>query len=106
LNCPNCGSDKINLKGLRLGKQRYLCKECGKWFTQKEIKEKPNSLLVKISERYSDDELRAIANGQGTTNVRSAFPVTFSGDIFKFMFITDTHEGSQWVRDEWLESCL
>ena len=33
INCQNCGSEKIILKGMRRGKQRYKCLDCGKWFS-------------------------------------------------------------------------
>lgn len=34
MDCPNCGSTKVQKKGKRAGKQRYRCKECGASFTE------------------------------------------------------------------------
>jgi transposase-like protein len=36
-DCPECGSDKIGLRGFRVSSlgnktQRAKCKDCGKWF--------------------------------------------------------------------------
>lgn len=33
ITCPNCGSTKARSKGLRNGKNRFLCKDCGKYYT-------------------------------------------------------------------------
>lgn len=32
MKCPDCQSTQINKNGRRLGKQRYLCKDCGRQF--------------------------------------------------------------------------
>ena len=32
--CPNCGSNKVHKKGMRVGKQRYKCPACGANFTE------------------------------------------------------------------------
>ena len=32
MNCPHCGSDKINKNGTRNDKQNYICKQCRKQF--------------------------------------------------------------------------
>ena len=34
MNCPNCNSDHLQKKGMRAGKQRYRCAECGSCFTE------------------------------------------------------------------------
>ncbi len=38
MECKRCGSNKINKNGNSLGKQRYICKECGKTFFDTEPK--------------------------------------------------------------------
>jgi transposase-like protein len=35
MNCKHCGGDKLKKNGTSRGKQRYLCKECGKTFSDK-----------------------------------------------------------------------
>ena len=37
-NCPNCGSDKMEKRGMQHGKQRYQCKSCYKWCNSGTIK--------------------------------------------------------------------
>jgi transposase-like protein/AcrR family transcriptional regulator len=34
MKCPDCGSQRISKNGHRYGKQRYLCKDCGRQFLQ------------------------------------------------------------------------
>lgn len=34
MNCPRCGSIKINKNGTRKGKQNYICKHCRKQFLE------------------------------------------------------------------------
>ncbi len=37
--CPHCHSSRLSKNGHRHGKQRYLCKDCGKQFLEKSIQE-------------------------------------------------------------------
>ena len=32
--CPNCGSMKLSKNGSKRGLQRYICRSCGKYFTE------------------------------------------------------------------------
>lgn len=32
--CPECGSSKIGKRGSRDGRQKYQCKECGRFFIE------------------------------------------------------------------------
>ena len=34
MECPKCKSIKLQRKGMRAGKQRYKCTECGSSFTE------------------------------------------------------------------------
>lgn len=34
MNCPECNSTNLYKKGTRAGKQRYKCKECGRYFVE------------------------------------------------------------------------
>ena len=31
--CPNCGSTSAKTKGMRNGKNRFICKDCGRYYT-------------------------------------------------------------------------
>ena len=48
MKCPNCGSQKIQKKGMRSGKQRYKCTECGANFCWG-VKYKSAPLLEKLN---------------------------------------------------------
>ena len=39
MDCPKCASKKVIMKGMRAGRQRYKCTECGGWFTTPAAKE-------------------------------------------------------------------
>jgi predicted phosphodiesterase len=113
MQCPLCGSERTKKCGLQRGHQRYKCKECGRKF-QGDAEFQPKRLdlpdnadiLLQIDKRYSAEELRAIAAGQGTIKTRKAKPIDFSGDIFKVLCITDTHWGSQYVEDAWYDAAI
>ena len=34
MNCPECNSENLYKKGFRNGKQRYQCKDCGRYFVE------------------------------------------------------------------------
>jgi transposase-like protein len=34
MKCPHCHSEKVSKNGHRHGKQRYICKDCGKQFPE------------------------------------------------------------------------
>ena len=34
MNCPECNSENLYKKGTRAGKQRYQCKDCGRYFVE------------------------------------------------------------------------
>ena len=34
MECPECGSNKINKNGQRKEKQNYICKDCGRQFIE------------------------------------------------------------------------
>jgi predicted phosphodiesterase len=66
-----------------------------------------NPILVDIGKKFSDKELRAISNGTG---VGRASPlkvnIDFHGNEVRFGFITDTHMGSIYYREEFLEDFI
>jgi predicted phosphodiesterase len=103
--CPICGGTNTKKNGIRDGKQRYVCHDCDKVFAD-DLDDDYNSILKKIAERYSEAELKYIAEGHGTETARTAKPITFTGDTFKVLVITDTHEGSRWVDDSWLNAAI
>ena len=52
VSCPYCGSRNVIKYGKRKGRQRYLCKMCGKQFTEHSLKDftwhkKPDHIVVK-----------------------------------------------------------
>ena len=100
--CPICKSAHVKKNGEKRGRQTWRCRDCGRQFADSD-----SALIERLKSRYGEDELEAIANGRGTIHPpKVSKPVTFAGDIFKALVITDTHEGSQWVRDEWLDAAI
>jgi putative phosphoesterase len=59
------------------------------------------AIMRKIRERYSPEELRAIASGGRATSSRRT-KVDFSGTSFRFGLLSDTHIGSKADRPEWI----
>lgn len=108
--CPKCGSERIGRNGHKHGKANYYCKDCNRQFAlshDESYDAKPSDVLAKIAERYGPKELEAFSNGHGMgLPTRKAKPINFSGDTFKIMSISDTHDGSQWVRDEWFDAAV
>lgn len=50
MNCPHCGSDKLQKRGKRNGKQRYQCVNCGKKHTEGVIPPKPREIIIRNCE--------------------------------------------------------
>lgn len=62
--------------------------------------EPQDSLIRKITERYTPDELKSIANGRGLNTARSnPKRISFDGDSIKVGFCTDTHIGDESFSD-------
>lgn len=66
--------------------------------------EQTDTLIKKLYERFSHDELSAIANGKSINPARLSRPVIdFKGDDVVIGFITDTHIGEETFEDSlWL----
>jgi predicted phosphodiesterase len=63
-----------------------------------------NATLAKIRDTYSESELRAIANGGRITPGFNRVPIIdFDGDVVTLGVIGDTHIGSQYFVDHWLD---
>ena len=62
--------------------------------------EPQDSLIRKITERYTPDELKSIANGRGLNTARSnPKRISFDGESIKVGFCTDTHIGDESFSD-------
>lgn len=71
------------------------------WINSKKPKtQETNPLLIQIRERYTDGELKSIANGHSTKPISSAANINFNGDWFKWMQISDTHLGSKFTNPD------
>lgn len=64
ITCPKCESTNLRKNGLRQGKQRYACKDCGKQFDIPDSAEEVKAQKAKSSSRVE------------TTNVKDAEPAT------------------------------
>jgi predicted phosphodiesterase len=64
---------------------------------EKKANIKGNTILDKITERYSERELKNIANGHSDMPIAAAAEISFSGQWFKWMQISDTHLGSKYT---------
>ena len=59
-------------------------------------------LMVKLRNRYSDEELRAIAAGQGIAKRFIPFPeIHLNGGHHRILVMSDTHIGSVYSPEEW-----
>lgn len=59
-------------------------------------------LLVKLRERYSDEELKAIAAGEGIAKRYIPFPeIHLEGVHHRILVMSDTHIGSVYSPEEW-----
>lgn len=56
-----------------------------------------NPVIQQILDRYSDSELKSIANGVNKRSVAPASNIEFSGKWFKWMQISDLHLGSKFT---------
>lgn len=61
------------------------------------IEHRMNPDIIKILDRYSEKEIKAIADGHSSIPIVSAENITFSGEWFKWMQISDTHLGSKYT---------
>lgn len=68
--------------------------------TEQAVSQDP--LMVKLRERYSEEELRAIAAGQGIAKRYIPFPeIHLEGVHHRILVISDTHVGSVFAPEEW-----
>jgi len=59
-------------------------------------------LMAKLRERYTTEELRAIASGEGIAKRFIPFPeIHLSGTHHKILVMSDTHIGSVYSPEEW-----
>ena len=65
-------------------------------------------ILREIAERYSDDELKAIAKGgkSYSTETTAVDAGWFDGDTIRFGVLTDTHIGSKYFREDWMDGAV
>ncbi|RLG62611.1 hypothetical protein DRO02_07780 [archaeon] len=70
IRCPRCGSINIIKKGVRRGKsglvQKYLCKSCGTYFSDREcfqgLRHNPVAVVISLDLYYKNVSLRNIAH--------------------------------------------
>ena len=68
---------------------------------------KDGSVLSQIAERYSAEELVQLSRGEGMSDKRLRYEVpVLSGERFRVGVLSDTHIGSVYSPDEWLEAAL
>ena len=46
MNCPFCDSGKVQSRGKRRNRNRYVCMSCGKWFSEKKTVFPPAKILL------------------------------------------------------------
>lgn len=105
---PNNGNTYYNFK--KMGE----LKKGGHTFTAIQEEEEPipllrnpasaqeDPLVTKLRERYSEDELKAIAAGQGIAKRFIPFPeIHLQGAHHRILVISDTHIGSVYSPEEW-----
>jgi predicted phosphodiesterase len=74
---------------------------------KKDEKMPTSSILAQISKMYDENELKAIANGGRLVPGQCKVPsVHFEGHHIKFGFMTDTHYGSLYSPEEWVEAAI
>jgi predicted phosphodiesterase len=107
MTCPACGSGEVKRDGQAKGKQRYQCRKCGHK-TVTLAPQKISPLIGKILDRYTDNELRALAEGGSLHRDKNptAPKITFDGDEFCALFVTDTHIGEESFQDYLWEAAL
>lgn len=104
VNCPECGTPS-GKDGKKRGKQSYRCPACNRQFVYEPNEfnppeGKPNPLVLKILERYTPEELRAISEGASINpHARETPAIDFSGDTYRLGFFTDPHWGSRYTND-------
>lgn len=126
-NCPYCQSDNIQKRGIKHNRQSYHCNACNRWFSTS-LNEKENNitssdsfnvpsadkgeqikenttLVKKLFDRFTVDELKKIADGKAINPKQLERPVlNFEGDELTFGFMTDPHIGSIFFEDSLMES--
>ena len=112
MTCPHCQSARApKTKGIRNGKLRRVCRDCGKYFPDQVAvgprydapKPKIPESLQAIADRYTPEEIRLLAQGHRHNPEQRERPViNFDGHEFVAGFCTDTHWGSQYSpREYW-----
>jgi transposase-like protein len=61
LNCPECGSAQLRRTGLKRGAQRYCCKVCGRYCTDKAPKFSAQTKAMAMQMYLNSMGIRAIA---------------------------------------------
>jgi transposase-like protein len=63
IKCPNCESSRFERKGFRVGKQRYICKDCGRNWTEGLVYTKKNKIkTAKVIQKPKIDFYKEIKN--------------------------------------------
>lgn len=66
-----------------------------------------SSVLRKLQDQYSDDELRVLAKGKGISAHPYVIPnLNFEGRTIKYAYITDTHAGSVYFSEKAFDYAL
>jgi predicted phosphodiesterase len=66
-----------------------------------------NITIKKLLERYTDQELKSIANGRLYNSAQVVQPtINFEGDTFRALFVTDSHWGAKHSPRHYWESAL
>jgi predicted RNA-binding Zn-ribbon protein involved in translation (DUF1610 family) len=58
ITCPKCESTDIRKNGRRQGKQRYICKDCGREFMEADSDKATDKLKVKASSSVKTSEVK------------------------------------------------
>ena len=62
--------------------------------------------LRKIKEKYSEDEIKAMAKGGGFHPKHNSKVIDFDGDIITMGFMTDTHIGSNAFNPDYMRAAF
>ncbi len=65
-----------------------------------------SSLIKKISEKFTVEELQAIAKGHLSQKQYSIPKIDFSGDTYTFGYFTDSHMGSIYFKEHWFDAMV
>ena len=67
MNCPRCESPEVIKRGLKSGFQRYLCKGCGRYFTDRPPRFSPGIKARAVDMYLNNVGIRKIARFVGAS---------------------------------------